>query len=74
MRSLYSVGMNKVGKVRRTLDMSQQRLANLAGVSISLVQKIEHGVHENVTLETARSLARALDTTVEELFPNGGGR
>ena len=48
--------------------MTQQRLATEADVSLSLVNWIEVGKRDNVTIKTLEKLAKVLDTTVEALI------
>ena len=48
-------------------DMTQQDLADRVGVTRQTVLSIEKG-HHNPSVELALRLARALGTTVEELF------
>ena len=52
---------------RAARGLSQQALAERAGVGIRTVTRIEQ--HKNPTLTTARRLARALDLPLVELFP-----
>ncbi|CAL9361677.1 hypothetical protein SUDANB120_00678 [Streptomyces sp. enrichment culture] len=55
-----------VRKHRRRAGMSQEQLAEAAGLSLGVVRKIEQG--GNVSVETIHLLARALGTTTSELF------
>jgi DNA-binding XRE family transcriptional regulator len=48
--------------------MSQTEFAAVAGVSRDAVSRAERGSGET-SLRTAQAFARALDLTVEELFP-----
>jgi len=50
----------RVRDVRKRRGLSQRELATAAGVSLSLVKKIEQGDRPDVRLETARKLAVAL--------------
>lgn len=58
---------NNVISRRKSVRMTQPELARLAAMSISTLKRIETGAP--VMLETARSLAHALDCTVDDLFP-----
>ena len=49
--------------------MSQADLAAASGVSLRTVQSLDRGDTDGCQLSTARSIARALGRTVEELFP-----
>lgn len=54
-------------EARAAAGLTQQQLADLAGVSRKTVNTVENGVFTPSTL-LALELARALDTTVEQLF------
>ncbi|BDG16981.1 helix-turn-helix domain-containing protein [Thermus brockianus] len=47
-------------RMRRLAGLSQHELARSAGVSPSLIEKIEGGFHENIELRTLRKIASAL--------------
>jgi putative transcriptional regulator len=67
--------MTLSGRVRNHLrrhrleagGLTQQQLADRVGVTRQTIHSIEHGKYRP-TVELALLLARALDTTVEELF------
>ena len=59
---------NRLKEFRSKNQMSQQAVANAAGVYIRLYQYYEAGEREPA-VRTAIRLARVLGTTVEELFP-----
>ncbi len=59
---------NKISEFRKTKQLTQNQLAELAGLtSYTLVQRYERGTRLP-GVDIAIRLARALDTTVEELF------
>lgn len=58
---------NHIKKYRMQKGLLQQELADLCGVSRQTVNAIENNKYDP-TLELAFKLARALDTTVENLF------
>ena len=60
----------KIAIKRFSMDMTQQDLAKKSGVSVNQISKIERGVIKlkNVSVGNAYALAKALDSTVEELF------
>ena len=58
---------NHIKKYRMQKGLLQQELADLCGVSRQTVNAIENNKYDP-TLELAFKLARALDTTVEDLF------
>ena len=52
---------------RAAKDLSQQQLADLAGVSRQTINAIEKGDY-NPTLRLCIDICRALDKTLDELF------
>jgi transcriptional regulator with XRE-family HTH domain len=55
---------------RETRGLTQDQLAKAAGVSVSIIQKIEAG--KTVTRRTVAKIAIALDIPLEELAPMSG--
>jgi transcriptional regulator with XRE-family HTH domain len=55
-------------EIRKRRGMTQRDLARHAGVSVSLVRKVEHGDHERVGAVALRKLAVALDVPVTALL------
>lgn len=58
----------KIKERREELKMSQEELAEKAGVTRQTISLIETGRVENVTLATMKSIAAALEDTVEHIF------
>src|SRR5215203_658189 len=52
---------------RRERGLSQERLANQAGVTLSAIQRLEAGQVSDPHYSTLTGIAHALDTTVAEL-------
>jgi transcriptional regulator with XRE-family HTH domain len=64
------VPVSKLKKRREALGMRREELAVKAGISFETVRRLEANPAEaNPTLEVARGIADALDTTIDELFP-----
>lgn len=59
---------NNLSSRRKELKLTQAQIANAIGVSESYYQSYEYGAHIP-SVYVALRIARALDTTVEELFP-----
>lgn len=57
----------RVRETRKRRGMTQRDLAATAGVSISLVRKLEQGERTDLRLETAHQLARALNVPTTRL-------
>jgi transcriptional regulator with XRE-family HTH domain/DNA-directed RNA polymerase subunit K/omega len=58
----------RLGEVRRRRGLTQEQLAERAGVSVSTIRKLEQRDRESASLPTLRKLAAALDVTTVELF------
>lgn len=59
---------NKVKDFREQKGMTQLELAQKSGVSRITISQIENGVERNTTTKTVLNIAKALGTTVDELF------
>ncbi len=66
-REISQIGKN-LKKLRKQKGLSQDRLSKLADVSYNTVIKLESGGITNPTIETLQKLAKALDTSVDELL------
>lgn len=62
--------INKLAYQRSLAGMTQQALANAAGINIRQVQKIEYGEYDiaNTTVRIVLALAKALNCEVEDLM------
>lgn len=63
---LKSLG-KRIKKMRSAMSLSQEKLADLAGVHRTYVGMIERG-EKNVTVLSAFKIASALGVTVSDLF------
>ncbi|MDX8367884.1 helix-turn-helix transcriptional regulator [Cytobacillus sp. IB215665] len=59
---------NEIAIFRKKKDLTQQQLAEIVGVSVGHICKIENG-QKNASLYLLLDIADALDTTVGELIP-----
>jgi transcriptional regulator with XRE-family HTH domain len=57
-----------VRKLRIAARLTQERLAEEAGIDVSYVQRLERGVPANVTIAIVGALARALGADVSKLL------
>ena len=59
----------KLGDLRRAAGLSQQDLSTKSGVKIATLQKLESGANDlmGAKVSTVLALAKALETTVEDL-------
>lgn len=61
---------NHVKMYRKKQGLTQTDLANLAGLNIRQIQKIEYGESktENITLKTMQAIAQALNVKIDDLI------
>lgn len=59
---------DNVRKARKKAGLSQDKLAREAGVAYNTVVKIESGENKNPTIDTLRSIAKALGVSVDEII------
>jgi len=57
----------KIKAIRKSREMTQERLAELSGLSLQYIGEIERGTR-NPSLTSMESLAKALDLPIAELF------
>ncbi|MEV0264840.1 helix-turn-helix transcriptional regulator [Streptomyces sp. NPDC050617] len=63
MSTAFESGMgDRIGELRRRRNLSQERLAERANVSVDVVRKLEQGRRKAARLATINALAKALDT------------
>jgi len=55
-------------KKRESKKLSQEKLARLADVANNTIVKIEAGKNKNPTLDTLKKIAKALETSVDNLI------
>lgn len=69
-RDCRNAPINNIAYLRRVRGITQAHLADMSGINIRQIQKIESGEIDigNVTLKTAVSLAKALDFDIKELI------
>ncbi len=63
----------RLGMMRRLCGLTQEQLAEKAGLSISAVRKLEHGRRDGVRMATLTALAGALGVEAGELLGAGPG-
>ncbi|MFF1417484.1 helix-turn-helix domain-containing protein [Streptomyces sp. NPDC058280] len=61
-----SIG-DRIRSLREFRDVTQEQLAERAGVHVDTIRKLEQGIRESARINTLRSLARALDVQLERL-------
>ncbi|MFG1873415.1 helix-turn-helix domain-containing protein [Sphaerisporangium sp. NPDC049003] len=71
-RSMTGSLPTRVRNVRKRRGLSQKELATLAGVSGSLISKLEQGIISDVRLETVRKIAVALQVSTSFLVEERG--
>ena len=60
-----------VRRIRKAKELSQDKLAKLASITLTTLVKIESGANDNPTIKTLKKIADALEVTVNDL---AGGR
>lgn len=60
----------RLRKIRRSLDLSQEDLADRANIQANQISRIENG-RSNPTLSTIVALSKALGIEAGELIPSG---
>lgn len=58
----------KIREFRKKLKLTQEELAAKSGVSRTTISGLENGTMRSTTSKTLLSLARALGTTVDQIF------
>ena len=58
----------KIKMLRKAQEMTQDKLAELSGLSRQTIISIESGKAENVTTGTLEALAKALGVSVKDFF------
>ena len=66
-KQISAVGKN-IKKFRTGKGLSQDKLSKVAGVAYNTVIKIESGVIQNPTVDTASKIAKALGVSVDVLL------
>lgn len=57
-----------LARIRRRAGLTQESLAERAGVSVSVIRKLERADRDSASLPTLRKLAQALGVTTVDLF------
>lgn len=60
--------MEKLKEIRASKKMSQEKLAELSGVSRTIISELESGKRTNTSTDTIRKIADALEVSVSEIF------
>lgn len=55
-------------KLRAKKELSLEKIARLADLSLNTIVKIENGVNQNPTIETLTKIAKALEVGVDDLI------
>ena len=66
-RNISIIGKN-IKKYRTQRSFSQDKLSKKAGVAYNTIIKIESGVIQNPTVETAQKIANALSVSIDDLM------
>ncbi len=58
---------NRISKIRKSLKMSQELLAEKAGISSDFLSRVERGVC-GISVSNLHAIARSLNTSLKDLF------
>lgn len=58
----------RIREVRESKNMTQEELSAKSGVSRTIIVALERNEKQNTTTKTLLNIAKALDTTVDNLF------
>lgn len=59
---------NRIAELRRMKNMTQEKLAEEAGISISYLSKIESGFYPRPHMKTIIRIANSLGVAIEDLI------
>lgn len=59
---------NKIREYRKKKKITQAELAQKSGVSRVTISQLEAGIERNTSSKTLLSIAKALNSTVDEIF------
>ncbi len=59
---------NKIKEYREKCRMTQTELAEISGISRVTISQLEQGVERNTSSKTLLRIAKALNTTVDNIF------
>lgn len=62
----------KIKEFREARGMTQEELAVSSGISRGTISALENGTTRTTTTKTLLQIAKALDTTVDQIFFEGG--
>jgi transcriptional regulator with XRE-family HTH domain len=57
-----------IKKFRKKLRLSQEQLAQKAGITYSTLIKIESGANKNPTIATMRKISKTLEVSLDKLL------
>lgn len=60
------MGLEKIKDIRKSRGITIDELSEKSGVPVSTIKKISAGITKNPNLETVRSIARALNCTLDD--------
>lgn len=59
---------NNLRKIREEKGITQEELAEMAGISRVTISKLETNGSEGIKLSTMKALGKALDVSIESIF------
>lgn len=68
MSKEISIISKNIKKYRAKMDISQDKLSKLAGITLHTITKIESGATPNPTIETMAKIAKGLGVSIDDLM------
>ena len=68
MSNEKSTTAKNIKRLRKQRGLSQDKLSKLADISHNTIIKIESGAIQSPTMDTAQKIAKALDTSLDDLM------
>ena len=68
MSKEISIIAKNIKKYRAKMDISQDKLSKLAGITLHTITKIESGSTPNPTIETMAKIAKGLGVSIDDLM------
>ena len=62
---------DRIGQIRRRRSMTQEELAERAGISADVIRKLEQNRRATAAIRTLHAIARALEVETSELLKQG---
>lgn len=62
------MGLERIGEIRKSRNLTIEQLAEKSGVPISTIKKVSAGITPNPSFETVLAISKALECSLEEFM------